>query len=70
MIEMFNSESYGLSVARMNGFYVGKQWLNVTVAMWKEDRRDGHLVLKDLYDDVRFPHWWLNSVLNVNKETQ
>lgn len=46
MIEMFNSESFGTPVnIRTNGFYVGKQWLSVNVAMWKEDQEKGHLCL-------------------------
>jgi hypothetical protein len=64
LIEMYNSESYGTPVdQKKNGFYVGKQWLGVTVSMWKEDRKSGHLVLSELYEDERFPHWWLDKVL-------
>ena len=63
LIEMFNSESYGTQVnQRTNGFYVGKQWLNVNVAMWKEDQKRGHLVISELYSDERFPPWWLDSI--------
>jgi len=64
LIEMFNSESYGAPVnQKSNGYYVGKHWLNVNVAMWKEDRDKGHLVISELYDDPRFPHDWLDRVL-------
>lgn len=63
LIEMYNSESYGTPVNRnTNGFYIGKQWLNVQVAMWKEDRLNGHLILSDLYLDSKFPHWFLDSI--------
>lgn len=64
MIEMYNSESYGTPVSRTNGFYVGKQWLNVNVQMWKEDISKGYLQKCELYDDPKFPHWWLDNVLD------
>lgn len=63
LIELYNYESYGGRVSPRNGYHVGKKWLNVTVAMWKEDIRDGNLFKKELYDDPKFPHWWLDSVL-------
>lgn len=64
LIEMFNSESFGTPVdEKKNGFFVGKQWLNVNVNMWLEDREKGHLVISELYADERFPHWWLDGVL-------
>lgn len=63
LIEMYNSESYGTPVSKNNGFYVGKKTLNITVKMWKEDIKIGNLFIKELYDDGKFPHWWLDSVL-------
>jgi len=63
LIDMFNSESFGTHVDKnKNGFYVGKQWLNVTVAMWKEDQSKGHLVLSELYEDENLPRWWLDNI--------
>lgn len=63
MIEMYNSESYGTAVNKStNGFYIGKQWLNVQISMWKEDRLQGHLILSELYEDPKFPHWWLDNI--------
>lgn len=61
-IELFNTESYGGRCSSNNGYYVGKKWLNVTVSMWKEDIKDGMLRLHELYEDDKFPHWWLDSV--------
>lgn len=61
-VELFNTESYGGRCSRNNGFYHGKKWLNVTVTMWKEDVRCGNLFLRELYEDDKFPHWWLDSV--------
>jgi hypothetical protein len=62
LIELFNHESYGTPLSPNNGYALGKKWLNVHVAMWKEDIRDGFLFKKELYDDPKFPHWWLDSI--------
>lgn len=68
LIEMFNSESYGTPVdKKRNGYFIGKQWLNVNVAMWKEDQRKGHLVVSELYDDPKLPHWWLDGIFVDDK---
>ena len=61
-IDLFNHESYGLPIKPNNGFALGKKWLNVQVAMWKEDILDGTLFKFELYQDDKFPHWWLDSV--------
>lgn len=59
-----------------NGFAVGKKWLNVQVKAWLKDCEqfiDGEEqphyrgwanVLRELYDDPRFPHWWLDEVFS------
>lgn len=62
LVELFNNESYGEPLSENNGFALGKSWLNVNVAMWLEDRARGHLVLSELYEDEKFPHWWLDSI--------
>lgn len=65
LIEMFNSESFGSTVdERKNGYFVGKQWLSVTVAMWKEDQARGHLVVSELYADDKLPEWWLDGIFS------
>lgn len=46
-----------------NGFILGKQWMGVTVDMWKEDLRKGLLFRHELYEDPNYPHWWLDQVL-------
>lgn len=61
-VELFNHESYGTEVNKYNGFYVGKRWLNVSVKMWKEDVSKGMLMVWELYEDEKFPNWWLDSV--------
>jgi hypothetical protein len=32
--------------------------------MWREDIRAGLLAKFELYNDERFPHWWLDGVLD------
>lgn len=63
MVEMYNWESYGGSVSKTNGFAHGKKWLNVCVAMWKEDIAKCTLFKWELYDDPNLPDWWLDKVL-------
>jgi hypothetical protein len=63
LVDLFNSESYGSPISRDNGFLLGKKWLNVTVAMWKEDIAQGLLFKHELYQDPKFPEWWLDSIL-------
>lgn len=62
LLELYNSESYGGPVSQKNGFALGKKWLSVNVAMWKEDIDKGLLHVRELYEDPKFPHWWLDSV--------
>ena len=65
MVDMFNSESYGTELPnpKHNGYFIGKQWMGVTVSMWKEDISKGYLRRTELYDDPRLPHWWLDKIL-------
>jgi len=64
LLSLYNHESYGTKLSEKNGFAVGKKFLNVQVTMWKEDL-DNHSIFKwELYEDDRFPHWWLDSVLS------
>lgn len=46
---------------RYNGYAVGKHLMNVTVAMWRQDLRDGLLLHSDL--EQEFPAWFLDRVL-------
>ena len=64
LLELYNYESYGGSVKQNNGFMHGKKWLNLNVTMWKEDIERGLLFKWELYEDPKFPHWWLDKVLN------
>lgn len=61
-LELFNHETFGRTVSKTNGYYVGKKWLNVHVEMWKEDIENELLYKIELYEDPKFPHWWLDSI--------
>ena len=65
LIEMFNYESSGSQITNpgKNGFYVGKQWMDVNIKMWREDIAQGFLLRKELYEDPAYPRWWLDKVL-------
>ncbi len=62
LIELFNNESYGTPISPYNGYALGKKWLNVNVQMWIEDIKLGILFKHELYEDTKFPHWWLDSI--------
>ena len=47
-----------------NGYMLGKQWMGVTISMWKEDLNKGLLLRRELYEDPNYPHWWLDQVLS------
>ena len=62
LVELYNYESYGGTISPKNGFAVGKKWLNLNVSMWKKDITQGFLLKRELYEDPKFPHWWLDGV--------
>jgi hypothetical protein len=64
LLSLYNHESYGTRLSPNNGYAVGKQYLNLQVTMWREDLAAGLIFKWELYDDERFPHWWLDSVLD------
>lgn len=71
LFEMYEHESKGVGkCSPSNGYYHGKKWLNVTVAMWREDIKLGNLFLFELYEDSAYPHWWLDRIFkdSVNPE--
>jgi hypothetical protein len=64
MRELNLYESHGLGECKPNnGFYWGKKYMDVTVKMWREDIRDGILLKYELYEDEKYPNWWLDKVL-------
>jgi hypothetical protein len=63
--ELYKAETYGTCKCNpKNGFYVGKKWLNVFVAMWYEDIEKGLLFKWELYEGDHFPKWWLDKIFN------
>lgn len=62
--EMFAHESHGGPLSERNGFALGKKWMDVSVAMWREDIPKGLLSRTELEADG-FPSWWLDRVLSA-----
>lgn len=63
LLQLYNYESYGGRVDSNNGYAHGKKWLNLHVTQWKEDISQGLLFKHELYEDSKFPHWWLDKIL-------
>lgn len=68
--EVFKFESTGkgnlshgvFGTPPFNGYWVGKHWMDITIAMWKEGIRDGILFYSELERD--YPDWWLRKVFS------
>ena len=60
---MYLHESTGapLPDARTNGYALGKKWMDVTVAGWKEEIPAGGLLVAELQKDG-YPDWFLSRV--------
>ena len=65
MLEMYNGDTFGSPISDSNGFLLGKKWLSVQVAMWKEDIELGYLFKNELYESGKYPHWWLDSIFKT-----
>lgn len=65
LVNMYNYETFGKKMEHpnTNGFYVGKQWMDVMIVMWREDINKSLLKKHELYEDGCFPRWWLDKVL-------
>lgn len=63
--EMYDYESRGIPIPnkRENGYYVGKQHMDIQIEMWRKDLQEGILTRRELYEDGKFPKWWLNKVI-------
>ena len=60
-IAMYAHETHGNNLERtdkINGFELGKKWMDVTLAMWREDIPQGLLTVKELLDDG-YQEWFL-----------
>lgn len=67
-LNMFIFESQGVSIPNVenNGFALGKKWMDVTIAAWKEDINKGLLFPFELLDDG-YPEWFLKKVGILSK---
>lgn len=59
-------DAFGRKNGRPNGYAVGKGWMNVQIASWREDINAGLLAPFELYEDPAYAewHWWLDRVLH------
>lgn len=58
---MFAAETHGTPLPPglpLNGFALGKKWMDVTLAMWREDIPCRMLSVQELLDDG-YPEWFL-----------
>ena len=64
-VAMYRFETFGEALpktAKLNGYAQGKKWMDVTVAMWKEDILEGYLLVSELQGDEGYPDWFLERV--------
>ncbi len=69
--EMFLYETTGkgnlkatmFSTKALNGYAVGKHWMDVMIKMWLQDIRQGVLFIDELYKEHLEWHWWLDRVI-------
>jgi len=71
LIECFEWDSSGGEIKNpMNGYVIGKKWMDVTVKMWREDIRKGLLYKYELYEDPElepFKEWVKEQVDDVHQ---
>lgn len=60
-------EDYRIFSKKINGYVLGKKWLNVTISMWYEDIKEGILFEEEVYADGKYPKWWLDKIFNKGK---
>ena len=53
------------SDGKLNGYAVGKHWMDVQIAGWRKCIREGLLFKFELYEDPAYAnwHWWLDRSL-------
>jgi hypothetical protein len=63
-LAMYLHESTGapLPDPRTNGYALGKKWMDVTVAAWKEDIEQLGLLVSELQGEDGYPDWFLERV--------
>lgn len=76
-LEMFKFETYGIGnlkqglfadpTKKLNGYAVGKHWMDAQIKMWIQGLNEGIIFTWELYEpengDTVFPHWFLDRVL-------
>lgn len=45
----------------VNGYLVGKQWMDAQLKMWREGLREGTLFDWELHESGVYPEWWLEK---------
>lgn len=67
-VEMYRFESAGkgdlrngLFGGKLNGYAIGKHWMDVTIKMWREDIASGLLFRHEL--EEYYPAWFLDIAL-------
>ena len=71
-LAMFLHESEGVKMpqkSQLNGFVLGKKWMDVVVSMWREDIAQLGLSVRELQDDG-YPDWFLQrmGILDLQPE--
>lgn len=65
LVAMYLFESFGEDTVNKitNAFFIGKQWMDLTLKMWVEDIEQGYLFKFELYKDPKYPSWFLDRVI-------
>jgi hypothetical protein len=58
--------SFNTLLSPLNGFAVGKRYMEVTVVMWKTDIKAGLLFEQEIYSEKIFPTWCLKEIFSRN----
>lgn len=63
-LTMYEHETHGKTIdhtEKLNGFLLGKKWMDVTIAGWKEEILNQCLFVSELTADG-YPEWFLERV--------
>lgn len=63
-LAMYKHETHGIPLLRtkkLNGFELGKKWMDVTIVGWKEEIASRGLLVSELIDDG-YPEWFLERI--------
>lgn len=62
--QMYRYETFGGIIPNnsiINGYELGKKWMDITISMWKEDLLCKNLFVFELQEDG-YPDWFLERV--------